>query len=95
MQPAQQLSLWSRVRDTVRPQRSRRPVAPPVCETPLSEKTLPAVGGLVRVIGDVKRTRYTVAGVMLCGPQCYVTLWSEGVTSGDMRLAKVEALTLT
>jgi hypothetical protein len=94
--PAQQLALWKRLALPKRKKKGNtapsRPAAALAPVTPLAEKTLPGVGGAVKVIGTPRR--YTVAGVMLCGPQCYVWLRVEGVTSGDMALAKVEALTL-
>jgi hypothetical protein len=94
--PAQQLPLWRRFplphRKKKPKQAPSRPAPALAPATPLTEKTLPGVGGVVCVIGRDKR--WQIAGVMLCGPDCYVLLRAEGVTEGKMKVELAETLTL-
>lgn len=95
----EQTSLFDFVRFRT-PRRRREPpageaerVAQPVArDKSLSEKTLPAMGASVRY--REQTARYTLSGVMLCGPTCYVLLRTEGVIEGAMKVEMVEALTL-
>ena len=101
-----QVSLWDFVRlrnprrkrvkseETIEPNKPRRPVASArELPKPLTEKTLPTEAVVV-LLSDKKRTRYQIAGKMLCGETCFVWLRLEGVTNGEMAMARVERLTL-